>query len=308
MNLHSIDPASAEIVLFGMHCRITVGVLSALVESGRRVRAVFLPQRRDHDVHVVIPARNPSRIPVTSLMSPTALPTVASLAWQSGATLVETSKQQLESLPRRFASIRSGVVVCACFPWLLPDEILAAPRQGAFNVHPSLLPDHKGPDPLFWTFHSGATTSGVTIHQMSNAFDAGPILMQSAVPIPLRTKLRDLEDLLIQRASLMVLDALSMIETPAYQMTPQAPSAPEPFPGSDDLIIPSDWPAERAFRFAYGVAPSHGPLVALRANGVSVPVSDAVLLEPKLPKHLSTNQVAIRYSDGIVVYQLAEHL
>src|SRR6185312_10369836 len=71
----------------------------------------------------------------------------------------------------------------ACFSRRLPGTLLRLPRLGCLNVHPSLLPAHRGPDPLFWIFHDGDETGGVTIHLMDEGFDTGPIVLQENVAL-----------------------------------------------------------------------------------------------------------------------------
>ena len=66
---------------------------------------------------------------------------------------------------------------------LLPDEMLAVPRLGAFNVHGSLLPKYRGRAPVNWAVLKGETRTGATLHVMTARADAGPIVDQEAVPI-----------------------------------------------------------------------------------------------------------------------------
>jgi methionyl-tRNA formyltransferase len=66
---------------------------------------------------------------------------------------------------------------------LLPDEMLAVPRLGAFNVHGSLLPKYRGRAPVNWAVLKGETRTGATLHVMTARADTGPIVDQEAVPI-----------------------------------------------------------------------------------------------------------------------------
>jgi len=69
------------------------------------------------------------------------------------------------------------------FSWKLPPELLALPRLGSVNAHPSLLPRYRGPNPLFWHFMNGEAQGGLTMHRMDADFDTGPILVQQAIEI-----------------------------------------------------------------------------------------------------------------------------
>jgi methionyl-tRNA formyltransferase len=57
-------------------------------------------------------------------------------------------------------------------------------RVASVNVHPSLLPHYRGKDPLFWAILHGERQVGVTLHRLTEAFDAGPILYQETVVVP----------------------------------------------------------------------------------------------------------------------------
>src|SRR6476469_2422492 len=50
------------------------------------------------------------------------------------------------------APLRPDLIICGGMPWRLPADVLALPRLGAINMHPALLPRHRGPSPLEWVF------------------------------------------------------------------------------------------------------------------------------------------------------------
>ncbi len=66
---------------------------------------------------------------------------------------------------------------------VLPEEMLAAPKLGAWNVHGSLLPKFRGRAPVNWAVLKGETRTGATLHAMTSKADAGAIVDQEAVPI-----------------------------------------------------------------------------------------------------------------------------
>lgn len=67
--------------------------------------------------------------------------------------------------------------------WIGPDVRRAA-RMDAVNLHPSLLPELRGPDPIFRTIERGLQTSGYTIHRIADGFDDGDVLHQESCSIP----------------------------------------------------------------------------------------------------------------------------
>lgn len=84
---------------------------------------------------------------------------------------------------RDIAALGIDLLVIANYPRRLPRHLYSAPRLGAINVHPSLLPAFRGPDPVYWMRASGADLGGVTVHHVDDGFDTGPIVLQQAFPI-----------------------------------------------------------------------------------------------------------------------------
>ena len=66
---------------------------------------------------------------------------------------------------------------------MLKSPLLALPKQGAWNMHGSLLPKYRGRVPVNWAVIHGERETGATLHQMLEKPDAGGILAQQAVPI-----------------------------------------------------------------------------------------------------------------------------
>jgi len=66
---------------------------------------------------------------------------------------------------------------------MLPPEVLALARKGAFNMHGSLLPKYRGRAPVNWAILKGESETGATLHEMVTKPDAGRIVDQERVPI-----------------------------------------------------------------------------------------------------------------------------
>jgi methionyl-tRNA formyltransferase len=74
-------------------------------------------------------------------------------------------------------------VVMASFDQIVGPRALALPKHGWLNVHPSLLPAYRGPEPVYWAIADGVPTTGITMHKAAPKVDSGPILAQAKVPI-----------------------------------------------------------------------------------------------------------------------------
>ena len=76
----------------------------------------------------------------------------------------------------QLAALGADLGVVVAYGRVLSDAVLATPRLGLLNVHPSLLPRHRGAAPVHQAVMAGDTETGVTIMRVVKALDAGPIL------------------------------------------------------------------------------------------------------------------------------------
>ena len=74
-------------------------------------------------------------------------------------------------------------IVVAAFGQLLPGPVLDLPPYGSINVHASLLPRYRGAAPIAAAILDGETVTGITIMDMDEGLDTGPILAQAECPI-----------------------------------------------------------------------------------------------------------------------------
>lgn len=75
------------------------------------------------------------------------------------------------------------VFVTAAYNKLIPQELLEMPRKGALNVHPSLLPKFRGPSPALSAILADERSTGVSIMQMDELMDHGPVVAQAKVEL-----------------------------------------------------------------------------------------------------------------------------
>lgn len=78
---------------------------------------------------------------------------------------------------------RPDVVLVKTFPFLIPAEAIRMPKFGFINFHYAPLPEWRGANPLFWMIRNRATSGAVTVHEMTEVYDAGPVLLQQSVPL-----------------------------------------------------------------------------------------------------------------------------
>lgn len=98
------------------------------------------------------------------------------------ADVLVTGKLRTVAAPA-IAALEPDLVISAAFPRLIPAEILKIPTYGAVNLHPSVLPAGRGPNPVRLVYE-GATTVGATLHRTEAEFDTGAILSRRERPLP----------------------------------------------------------------------------------------------------------------------------
>jgi methionyl-tRNA formyltransferase len=80
------------------------------------------------------------------------------------------------------SSLRPDVIVVAAFGQILPEAVLAIPRYGCLNIHPSLLPSFRGASPVAAAILAGDEFTGVSIMLLDEGMDTGPILARAQIP------------------------------------------------------------------------------------------------------------------------------
>src|SRR4051794_24135639 len=154
-----------------MRCIFSPPVLNAILSAGHEIVAVITPG----------PVGAP---PLTWSRRPDAPPGLPMIQKLDGLDAIAARRRlpagQLASMSDRavvesLAVLQPEIIVVACYPRLLPDALLGIAPHGGFNLHPSLLPSLRGPDPIFWALRNGLTETGVTAHRLTDRFDAGEI-------------------------------------------------------------------------------------------------------------------------------------
>lgn len=107
-------------------------------------------------------------------------PTPVKAAAESRGLRVETPKGLRNAeVQQELAALGADIFVVVAYGRILPPEVLAIPRLGVVNIHPSLLPRHRGPSPVATTILEGDSQTGVTLMLLDEGIDSGPLLAQS---------------------------------------------------------------------------------------------------------------------------------
>ncbi|MFV2064702.1 MAG: methionyl-tRNA formyltransferase [Chloroflexota bacterium] len=107
------------------------------------------------------------------------------------------------------AALGADLVVLADYGRLVPGEALDLPAHGALNLHPSLLPRHRGASPVPAAILGGDTVTGVTLMRMDVGLDTGPIIAQVEMVLDGTELAPNLEATLAQMGAELLLASLA---------------------------------------------------------------------------------------------------
>ena len=108
---------------------------------------------------------------------------VADLCVEHGIRCIKPTDPNTPELITQIAEIKPNFIFSFYYRKMLSTSILGLAKQGAYNVHGSLLPKYRGRVPVNWAVLHGETETGATLHEMTIKPDAGAIIAQTAVPI-----------------------------------------------------------------------------------------------------------------------------
>lgn len=170
---------------------------------------------------------------------------VADLAAEHGVEVVLRNRPDAE-LVDRLARLAPDLIVANNWRTWIPPEIFELPRLGTLNVHDSLLPAYAGFSPLIWALLNGEPEVGVTAHLMNGELDAGPIVLQRAVPVGPRDTATDLFHKTVDLIDPLVREAVELLASGRTDWTPQDRAAASFFHkrSIEDSRIDWNWPAE----------------------------------------------------------------
>ena len=191
---------SSKAVVFAYHDIGCAGI-EALLAAGYDIAAVF--------THADDPKEN------------TFYGSVAQLCARHGIPVHAPEDANHPLWVERVAKLNPDFIFSFYYRNLLGEALLATARQGAFNLHGSLLPKYRGRAPANWVLVNGETETGVTLHRMVKRADAGAILAQQKVMIERSDTGLTLHAKLREAATQLLRDALPQLAKGTLSETPQ---------------------------------------------------------------------------------------
>ncbi len=263
-----------RVLFFGMPGNFSLPCLQALWQEGIEVCALVIPASPDYRTGKPAIARkeapNLAR-PMLPVLNASLQMDIVQLAWQRGIPVLEVERMSDPVVISTLVSYEPDMICVACFPLRIPRTILEIPALGCLDVHPSLLPDNRGPVPLFWTFRRGDRQTGVSIHLMEDKMDAGDILAQVDIPVPEGISYDQLEARCAARGGELLAQTVWELYEGRAVRVPQdeTRSSYYPFPTDEDFIVPvAEWDAAHVYNFICGLAGWGQPIKLQLSTGL----------------------------------------
>src|SRR5215470_9190579 len=238
-----------RIALFGSASRFSQLAFEQLAQT-QEIVALVLPQT----------AKPGLRSALRQIAGRTQASMLEGIASNLGTPVIAASVNLAGALCERLRDLRPDLICIAIFPRILTRDLTAIAPLGAINAHPSLLPRHRGPLPLFWTYHGDDRVAGVTVHHANERFDAGDVILQDRFDLPRAYPVAELDREVADRAGPLLCAAVEQLALGCAPRMPQDESAatyaPVPRPGTA-LVAFDEWDVERVWHFLAALCPRY---------------------------------------------------
>lgn len=232
-----------------------VPTLNALAESRHEVVLVVSKPDKPVGRHKVVTAP-----PVIEVARRLDLPTLQPKGMKGG------------SFNESLADCGAEIAVVVAYGKLIPNDLLAVPPRGFVNLHPSLLPRHRGPSPIQWTLVCGDRTTGVTTIQLDEGMDTGPILLQERLAINPTDTAETLSPRLAELGAKLTVATLDALEEGTVTLRPQPEDGSNVTPMLRRNFAKVDWtmPSRQLVNRLRGFTPWPGLYTKFRGGRLKI--------------------------------------
>lgn len=199
-------PQQTRVIFFGNE-RIATGVtthnpvLLQLIDKGYDIAAIVVNNEEQRGTHKV------RELEIASVAAEHSIPLLAPI--------------KLSDASQQLRNYKADVAILVAYGKIVPQTIIDIFPHGIINIHPSLLPKHRGPIPLESVVLEGESETGVSLMQLAQEMDAGPIYAQSKLALSGNEQKQALADQLLDIAAAMLSDLLPEILAGSIIAIPQ---------------------------------------------------------------------------------------
>lgn len=197
-------PDSPLNIVFAGTPTFAATVLQALLDDGQRISAVYTQPDR--------PAGRGRKLSQSA---------VKQLALQHGLPVLQPSSLRDAEAQQDLRAFLPDLLIVVAYGLILPRAVLEIPRLGCLNVHASLLPRWRGAAPIQRAILAGDRETGVTLMQMDEGLDTGPMLARRACPVLPDDSAQTLHERLAALGGALLVESLPALAQGRLSATPQ---------------------------------------------------------------------------------------
>lgn len=199
-------------------------------------------------------------------------PAVKVKARELGLLVNQPKKVRTGELSAWLRELDADVGLVIAYGRILPPDVLSAPRLGCLNLHASLLPRYRGAAPIQWSIIEGEKETGISLMQMDEGLDTGPVYSRHALTLAEDETTGSLTERLADLAARVVEEDLPRVVRGELEAVPQDPALATHAPPIEREHTLIDWkrPATAIGRLVRGLSPRPGAITTLGGKQLRV--------------------------------------
>jgi methionyl-tRNA formyltransferase len=227
-------------------------------------------------------------------------PPVKQTALELGLSVHQPTKVRTGELASWLRDQGADVALVMAYGRILPADVLSAPRRGAMNLHASLLPKLRGAAPINWCIVNGETETGISLMQMDEGLDTGPVFSRHVITLGETENAGSLADRIAALGAQVVRDDLARAVNGELTSQPQDAALASHAPLIERQHLQLDWTqsAVALTRLVRGMAPRPGSFTVL--GGKVLRVLDARAEPAPMPRGAAPGTVSVLGKRAVV--------
>ena len=117
------------------------------------------------------------------------------IAKVQGIPVFYSNELDMSNFIARIDELNIDIILVSGFHRILKKELINLPKIGVYNIHPSILPYHRGGTPNRWVIRNGDNVTGVTVHKLTEDVDAGDIVISREIAVTNMMSWGELEEI-----------------------------------------------------------------------------------------------------------------
>lgn len=226
------------------------------------------------------------------------------LALQHGLKVVTPKTLRNAEAQKEFSEFNADAAVVVAYGLILPQEILAAPKLGCLNIHPSLLPRWRGAAPIQRPIMEGDRETGITIIKMDKGLDSGDMIISEKFSLAGNETYKDLAEKLSQMGAEILVTTLKNLRDGKVNLTKQDETLVTYAKKIEKAECEINW-QDSAVEIERKIRGLNGSLEAFfMHNGEKIKIFAAEILDENsrenLPGKILDDKLAIQCGKGVI--------